>query len=301
MNFFEFIKKFPTEKAIINHFIKIRYSKEKPICNHCNSCNVYHYNDEKLQKFFRCADCNRDFSIFKNTIFEKSCTDLRKWFYAIHLFLNGKKGISALQLQREVGVTYKTAWRMLRQIRIAMGNINDTMFSKTIVQMDETYIGTDYKRGNKVNKNNNDNDRNGGLKTGRGTDKIPVVALHSNNTIKAFVVDNTKSYNMIEIAMNNIEEGSEIHTDEYKSYKLFKTFYTHKSVNHSKEYVNSDKVHINNLENFFGTMKRGIYGIYHHISKKYLQNYVNEYCFRYNNRKDINVFDLLLRQCVVIQ
>jgi transposase-like protein len=104
MNFFEFIKKFPTELSCIKHFIKIRYPNGVK-CNHCKAENkVYHI--EKYPKNFICFSCENTFSIFTNTIFEKSCTDLRKWMYAIHLFLNGKKGISGCQLQREISVTY---------------------------------------------------------------------------------------------------------------------------------------------------------------------------------------------------
>ena len=119
MNFLEFNKKFPTELACIDHFIQIRYSN-KVQCRHCKSGKVFHRQDAPKQ--FQCGECKNSFSIFKETIFEKSDTDLRKWMYAIHLFLNSKKGISGYQLQREIGVTYKTAWRMLRQIRLAMGN-----------------------------------------------------------------------------------------------------------------------------------------------------------------------------------
>jgi len=113
-------------------------------CNHCGCVKIYKYSNEERKKVFRCAGCNRDFSLFKGTIFEKSDTDLRKWFYAIHLFLNAKKGISALQLQREIEVTYKTAWRMLHQIRKAMGNRkndDDDDFMNSIIEIDELYLG----------------------------------------------------------------------------------------------------------------------------------------------------------------
>ncbi len=129
MNFLRFQKKFPTEQAIVDYYIKTRYNNEIPHCNHCGSLKTYPYSSKKMIKFFRCAECNRDFSIFKGTILESSCTDLRKWFYAIYLFLNEKKEIPAIQLQREIEVTYKTAFRMLRQIRLAVGNKNVNEFA----------------------------------------------------------------------------------------------------------------------------------------------------------------------------
>jgi transposase-like protein len=121
MNFQEFKKKFPSEPKIIAYFVKVRY-KNGLVCNHCGGSEEQIYQRIDLPKNFECKNCNNSFSIFKNTIFENSSTDLKKWFYAIHLFLNDKKGISALQLQREIGTTYKTSWRMLRQIRLAMDN-----------------------------------------------------------------------------------------------------------------------------------------------------------------------------------
>lgn len=170
MNFYEFNKRFPTELACIEYFIKIRYNN-KPVCRHCKSDTVYHKRTEP--KKFQCTNCKNSFSIFKGTIFEKSDTDLRKWFYAIHLFLNSKKGISGYQLQREIGVTYKTAWRMLKKIRLAMGNIENQQFFGTLIEVDETYVG------GKPRKKNNRDDDNDNLpptnKRGRGAKKNFVV------------------------------------------------------------------------------------------------------------------------------
>ena len=138
MNFLEFTERFPDEVDVINYYIKIRYGG-KPVCNHCGSDKVSHRPNRP--KFFQCNACNNSFSIFKDTIFEKTTTDLRKWIYAIHLFLSDKKGISGLQLQREIGVTYKTAWRIFRQIRMAMANVKNRKAFETIIEIDETCIG----------------------------------------------------------------------------------------------------------------------------------------------------------------
>ena len=140
MTFSEFQAKFPDELSVIKHFIGIRYP-QGVTCSHCGSDHVYHRHDKP--KVFVCHGCGNSFSIFEGTIFEHSSTDMRKWMFAIHLFLNGKKGISGLQLQREIGVTYKCAWRMLQQIRTAMGNAKteNHEFFDTIVEIDECYLG----------------------------------------------------------------------------------------------------------------------------------------------------------------
>lgn len=150
MTFIELTNKFPTEKSVMEYFLSIRYPNSMS-CPHCGSVRIYsRANNHKL---FDCPDCKNSFSPFKNTIFEKSSTDLRKWMFAIHLFLNSKKGISGMQLQREIGVTYKTAWRMLQQIRLAMSNAENQEFFDTIVEIDETYVG-----GKPRKSNNHDDD-----------------------------------------------------------------------------------------------------------------------------------------------
>jgi len=179
MDYKEFLKKYPTEKAIIDYFIKIRYP-EGVKCNHCGSDKVYHRSKE--YKVFDCNGCGRGFSVFKNTIFEHTSTDMQKWFFAIHLFLNAKKGISAKQLQREIGVTYKTAWRMLRQIRKAMEDKENDKFYETIIEIDETYIGGKPRKGNKKD----DDNKGPGLKRDRGTKKTPVVAVIDRKERKVF-------------------------------------------------------------------------------------------------------------------
>lgn len=296
MTFFELLKKFPTEKAIIDHYIIVRYG-DNVCCNHCNSNKVYRKHTE--HKNFRCADCNNSFSVFKDTIFEDSSTDLIKWMFAIHLFLNGKKGISGCQLQREIGVTYKTAWRMLQQIRIAMGNEAMKELFKGCVEMDETYVG------GKPRRTNFSSDKTKNLR-GRGTKKTPVVGIVSreNKRLYAQVALPNKDgqklsgKQLLKIIMDNVVEKSTIITDEFRGYNILgRTNFIHYRIDHQKSYADGD-IHTNNIESFWSILKRGIYGIYHHVSVKYLQRYINEFCFRQNNRDNLNIFDLVLKQSI---
>jgi transposase-like protein len=179
MNYKEFFKKFPDEKAIIDYFIKIRYP-DGVKCNHCCSDKIYHRKKE--YKVFDCNSCRNSFSVFKDTIFEHTSTDLQKWFFAIHLFLNAKKGISAMQLKRETGVTYKTAWRMLKQIRKAMEEKDRDKLYETIVEIDETYVGGKPRKKNRKD----DNNKGGGLKRARGINKTPIVAVIDREERKVF-------------------------------------------------------------------------------------------------------------------
>ncbi len=300
MNFQEFKKKFPSEPKIIAYFVKVRY-KDGLVCNHCGGSEEQIYQRLDLPKMFECKTCGNSFSVFAGTIFEKSSTDLKKWFYAIHLFLNGKKGISALQLQREIGTTYKTAWRMLRQIRLAMGNKkkkadkkdddHDDDFMQTIIEIDETYLG-----GKAENKHMSERVAAKGI-----FEKMIVLGmLERGEEVRAFVLDDAKRDTIMAKIHENAKKGSKIMTDEHKAYYWLYSQYQHQVVNHSKsEYKKGADAHTNSIEGFWSTLKRGVYGIYHHVSKKHLQLYVNEFAFRYNNRKNKGMFDLVLAQGIL--
>ena len=300
MTFLELMNKFPTEEKVIQYFLKIRYP-DGVSCNHCGSTKVY--QEKKRQKVFGCNDCVNCFSPFKNTIFEKSSTDLRKWMYAIHLFLNGKKGISAMQLQREIGVTYKTAWRMLHQIRLAMGNADNPEFINAIVEIDETYIG------GKPSKRDDDDDKPAPpSKRGRGTDKTPVIGVVGREEKQVYAkvaIPNAKGQKLTAGQLMEVlrtvaksDDCNVIITDEFRGYDpLAANNYVHLRIDHSKGYSDGD-IHTNTMESFWATLKRGVYGTYHHISTKHMQKYVNEFCFRYNNRK-VNMFDLVMKQSIL--
>lgn len=301
MTIFELLKKFPTENSIIEYFIKARYG-ETVICPHCGHV-IEVKNRNGRPKLFNCRFCKNTFSIFKGTIFEKSDTDLRKWFYAIHLFLNDKKGISAKQLQREIGVTYKTAWRMLHKIREAMSNTDMSKAFEAIVEIDETYIG------GKPRKRNSESVSS---KRGRGTNKTPVVGVKERSSNKVYAqvaLPNKKGQKLtgkqlFKILDKVCKDNTTVMTDDFSSYNFLDreniNKYVRLTVNHSSgQFYAGNGIHTNGIESFWSVLKRGIYGTYHHVSVKYLQNYVNEFCFRQNHRKDGNVFDRLVSQCVL--
>ncbi len=254
MNFQEFKKKFPSEPKIVEYFCNIRYGNDFK-CRHCGSSDIYAtYDNRKMQ----CPACKNTFSVFAGTIFEKSSTDLKKWFYAIHLFLNGKKGISALQLQREIGTTYKTAWRMLRQIRLAMGNKkkkkdydDDNDFMNTIIEIDETYLG-----GKAENKHMSERIEAKGI----FEKNIVLGMLERDKEVRAFVLDDAKRDTIMAKIHENIAKGSQIMTDEHKAYYWLYSQFNHQVVNHSKGEYKKNDAHTNSIEGFWSTLKRGVYG-----------------------------------------
>ena len=292
MNFTEFNNKFATEKDCIDYFIKIRYGN-KISCNHCGCIdNIYRLS--KFNKVFHCNHCNNDFSVFKGTIFEKSNTDLRKWLYAIHLFLSSKKGVSGYQLQREINVTYKCAWRILKKIREAMNDDNDDNehgnMLCSLVKIDKYCIEgkTESKHMNKCVK-------------AKGIFNKPYTlgTIKKFGKVKAFHINNNAYLVLGKKILDNVNDEATIYTDERKSYALSRNFYTHKTINCSKgKYVDND-IYTNAIEGFWVALKVGINRIYHYVSNKYLQGYIDKFDFRYNNRNNKAIADRLLKGCAL--
>lgn len=204
------------------------------------------------------------------TILEKTSTPLRYWFYAMYLMASTRCGISAKQLQRETGVTYKTAWRMFNQIRSMLGDNGDLEGSS--VEVDETYIGG-RRRG----------------KRGRGAEgkSIVVGAAERKGRVLTQKVPDVKARTLVSLIERTVAPKSVVYTDDLPSYDtLGRRGYTHKRVPHAlKVYVIGD-IHTNSIEGFWSLVKRGINGVYHAVGDKYLQSYINEYSFRYNRRKN---------------
>jgi len=291
-----------TEKQARRYLEKVRWPNG-PVCPHCgNKKGSYKLNGSKHRPgLYKCALCGKQFTVTIGTVMQSTHLPLRTWLMAFSLMCSAKKGISALQLQRNLDIgSYRTAWRMLKQIRTAMSNIEHGKTFEAIVEIDETYIG------GKPRKKNRKDDDNEHHKRGRGTKKNPVVGIVDREQRKVYAkvsLPNKEgkklSGNQLLAILNEVcKNKATVITDEFTGYSILrKTEYVHLVIDHTKGFVD-DFVHTNNVESFWAILKRGIYGIYHHVSVKYLQNYVNEFCFRFNNRNG-DMFDLVLSQAVV--
>ena len=246
------------------------------VCPHCGHDKAYHLkkNPDTMtrtsRKVWKCASCRKQFSVRVGTIFEDSHIALSKWLAAFYLMCSSKKGISAKQLERSIGVTYKTAWFLAHRIRHAMSKSPLAEKLKGIVEVDETYIGG-----------------KGHGKRGRGAvKKTPVVSLiQRDGMARSFRVDNVKGSTLKGLIRDEVEGDAHIMTDAFPSYRgLEKEFASHGVVDHDKEYVRGI-IHTNFAESYFSLLKRGIVGSFHHISRQHMDLYLNEFDFRWNTRK----------------
>lgn len=283
MNLIEIFEKYPTQKHCIEYLEKIKW-QEKPICPYCES-NKSHKTPAENRHY--CHNCLTSYRVTVGTIFHDTRLPLQKWFLAISLIINAKKGIASRQLARDIKVTKDTAWSMQMRIRKAM--IDTPSLLTGIVEMDETYIG------GKPRKSNNPKNQIP-LKRGRGTKKTPVVGIVARNgKVFARKMKKLSFKDLKRTAKQVIDfDNAILMTDDYRGYIPFKNLIEHRVVNHSKkQYVNGTN-HTNTMEGFWALLKRGITGQYHHLSDRYLNKYIIEFCFRYNNRDNKNLFENIL-------
>lgn len=276
----QFNEKYPNDNVCLDRIFEGRYPNgiECPICKKTTK-----YYRRIGRKSYACEFCGNEIFPTAGTIFDHSSTSLRSWFYAMFLMANTRCGISAKQLQRELGVTYKTAWRMFTQIRSLMDEKQDKMSGT--VEVDESYFG---------GKSNN---------IGRSLkDKTAVMGIieRDNGQVMTKIVPNVKARTLLPILWKQVppDINTKVYTDELGSYNLVqKLGYTHEHVEHvAKEYARGI-VHTNTIEGFWSLVKRGIDGTRHAVSPKYLQDYLDEYGFRYNHRKsETSMFELLLNR-----
>ena len=271
----EFMNHFRDEETCHKFFEQIRF-RDGEYCPHCGYKTIYRFKDGKR---YRCSRCHKDFTIKTGTIFGESKIPLQKWFIAIYLLTTCRKGISSVQLAKQVGVTQKTGWFMDHRIRKALKQNNGQLFG--IVEVDETYVGG-------KEKNKHAKKRIGGTQ-GRNTKGKTAVfgMIQRNGEARAQVVDNVKMRTIEKHIIDNIQIGSKLYTDDFPSYDRIGKLYSHEKISHSRgEYVKGDGIHSNCAESFWAIFKRGYVGIYHLMSEKHLQKYVDEFTYRFNTRNE---------------
>ena len=276
-------KYFSDEDAARALLEEMRWGKDGAVCPHCGGADPYTLTPKATSKkpgrkgLYKCKACRRQFTVTVGTIFEDSHIPISKWLLALHLLASSKKGISAHQLHRNLGISYKGAWFMAMRLRFAMmngGPMADLM--QGTVEIDEAYIGARNKRGTKRGR------------PGPDSHKTPVVALVERGTgrVRAKPMPRVTVKNLRDALTSNVARSATIMSDELLLYPpAAAAFAGHEAVTHHKgEYVRGD-AHTNTVEGFFSILKRGVNGVYHHVSRGHLARYCDEFGFRYENRK----------------
>jgi transposase len=279
----DFNAQFPDDDACLEFLKDQKYPSGLVPCKKCKVDRKHHRVTGRPA--YACDYCGSMISPMAGTIFHKSPTSLRIWFYAMYLMGSTRCGISAKQIQRETGVTYKTAWRIFKQIRTLMSE--DVSLEGEAVEMDETYVG---------------GKRRIGAKRGRpaahdGKKTCVVGAVERGGRVVAIASSDASKKTLHGIAKEYILPESTVYTDEWLGYEGLDKVngYQHRRINHSAGVYVVGTTHTNTIEGFWSLVKRGIGGVYHSVSKKYLQSYLDEYSYRYNRRNsEVPMFISLL-------
>jgi transposase-like protein len=268
----DFTDYFCDEATCVAHFTESRF-RNGEYCPHCKHDKIYKCANGKR---YQCAKCKQDFTIRTKTVFGESKLPLRKWYMAIYLLATSNKGISSVQLAKQVGVTQKTGWFIDHRVRSAMKQNKGNLFGT--FEIDETYIGG-------LEKNKRASKRTAGTQGRSPKVKTPVVGMvQRGGEVRTQVVERVTMQTVENQIKDNAAKGSQIYSDDFLSYARIGKMFPHKAVGHGRgEYVNGD-CHTNGIESFWALFKRGYHGIYHFMSKKHLQKYVDEFTFRFNRR-----------------
>jgi transposase len=275
----DFHAEFPNDAACLEYIKEQRWPDGMAECAKCRKETKHHRVGNRTA--YACQSCGTHIYPLAGTIFEKSSTSLKTWFYAMYLMGSTRCGISAKQIQRETGVTYKTAWRMFRNIRSLLSD-SDLQLEGPTVEVDESYYGgvRKWKRGRPMA-----GDRK----------KVPMVAVvQRGGKAIARVVTHVNAKNLLGTIRKHVAPKSVIYTDDFGLYRNIRNMkgpggrnlgFTHHRIRHaSGQYVRNGHIHTNSVEGLWSLIKRGIGGVYHSVSPEYLQTYLDEYCFRYNRR-----------------
>ncbi|MCB1331999.1 MAG: IS1595 family transposase [Maritimibacter sp.] len=280
----DFFKRFPDDEACLEHIFNVRFG-ERHVCRACGVESTFHRMSDR--RAWACAHCGDHLYPTAGTIFQDTRTPLQVWFYAIYLFVTTRHGISGKELQRQLGVTYKTAWRMGHKIREQMEKSDFSGFLSGEIEADEAYIGGRQKGSR-----------------GRSTKGKTVIAgvKQRGGPIKARVVPDASKASLRPLILDNVERGSHVSTDEWRAYELLvKDGYRHGTVNHSKdEWARYDQlegvnVSTNSVENFWRHFKHSMRSTHISESQKHMPKYLGEFTFRANHRDEVNqMFDRLI-------
>jgi transposase len=276
----QFDRDFPSDDVCLETIKEQRFPGGIAPCQKCATDRKHHRVTGRTA--YACDYCGNHIYPLAGTIFEKSTTSLRVWFQAMYLMGSTRCGISAKQVQRETGVTYKTAWRMFKQIRSLLAE--DFKLEGSSVEMDETYVG-----GKRKNKHGNR-----GIQRGRDNDgKTPVFGMvERGGRVIAKVTPDAKAATIFPIIAERVLPQTTVYTDDYPIYdklSLHANCYQHHRIQHNQKIYVMGNVHTQTIEGFWSLVKRGIGGVYHSVSRKYLQTYLDEYSFRYNRRTSGNL------------
>jgi transposase len=274
----EFMREFPDDETCLQWLWVKRFSSdgEHAYCPKCEQVRVFKkYETSQTRQSWTCTGCGLHIHPTAGTIYEKSSTSLHLWFYAIYLMTSTRCGISAKQMERELGVTYKTAWRICKEIRTKVMEQQDDETLSGTVELDETYVGGK-RRGTPRGRPNAE------------SHKVPVFGMvERQGKVVALTVPNAKGKTLMGHVVEHVIPASTVYTDDFRAYNFMKKLdYKHDIINHSEKVYVSGDVHTNTIEGFWSLVKRGVGGVYHSVSAKYLQGYLNEYVWRYNHRKD---------------
>lgn len=273
----QFNYRFPTEDACLEELKVLRFG-ERLDCPKCGKNSKFY--KVKGRKSYQCPFCRYQLYPLAGTIFEKSTTPLKDWFYAIYLMTQTRAGISAKQLERMLGVTYKTAWRMFHQIRKLMADDESLLTGE--VEVDEAYFHPNPQRRSTAKPHNSE---------------VVFGMVERGGRARVKHVKSSGVRVLLPQIMGNIAIGTKIYSDEHGAYRLLdRRGYEHGTIKHSMRRYVSGNVHTQNVENLWSNVKRGIYGVYRHVDPKYLQAYIDEYAFRYSNRNNTRMFDAVLRR-----
>jgi len=286
ITFSTFLRKYPNENACLDEIFRRKYPNGRAYCTHCKK-ETAHFK-HKTYKAYSCTYCRKQISPLAGTVFEHSSVDLRLWFYAMFLMTSTRGGISAKQLERELGVCYKTAHRMMKMIRKSMNESGGNKLKGT-VEVDESFFGgKGYNRRYIPDFNSKPKD-------------IIMGMVEREGKVVMKKIDTTGRLELMEQIEKHIDRNATVMHDQYPGYQnLHRLGYDHHAVNHGKTYVRG-KVYTNNIEGLWGRIKPGIKGVYRKVTSKYIESYMDEYCFRYNHRKEPELmFDLLLSRTITL-